>query len=90
MTGPIMHCGCGHTDCTACAGYGWACTHCGAAWFGTPPDDGLCPSCQAARGARDAYGYPVPCRRTNAHTAHGLCPGTAPEFPWEPVEQVTA
>jgi hypothetical protein len=32
--------------------------------------------------------YPKPCRRTNAHTPHDLCPGTAPEFPSERVEQV--
>jgi hypothetical protein len=23
----------------------WACHQCGAAWFGTPPEDGLCPGC---------------------------------------------
>ena len=28
----------------------WACDQCGAAWFGTPPDDGLCPACRAAQG----------------------------------------
>ncbi len=26
----------------------WGCLRCGAAWFGTPPDDGLCPACRAA------------------------------------------
>jgi hypothetical protein len=31
----------------------------------------------------------VPCRRRNAHTPHGNCLGTAPEFPGEPVEQVS-
>lgn len=31
---------------------------------------------------------PRPCRRTNPHTPHGGCPGTAPEFPWERVEVV--
>jgi hypothetical protein len=41
-------CGCGYDDCSACAGYGWACRTCGAAWFGTAPDDGLCPGCRAA------------------------------------------
>ena len=25
----------------------WACQHCTDAWFGTPPDDGLCPRCHA-------------------------------------------
>ena len=24
----------------------WGCQRCGAAWFGTPPDDGLCPACR--------------------------------------------
>ena len=24
----------------------WACGHCGAAYFGTPPGDGLCPGCR--------------------------------------------
>ena len=24
----------------------WACGQCGAAYFGTPPGDGLCPGCQ--------------------------------------------
>ena len=24
----------------------WACTGCGDAWFGAPPDDGLCPACR--------------------------------------------
>jgi hypothetical protein len=31
----------------------WACHRCGAAYFGTPPGDGLCPSgCQPAGGQR--------------------------------------
>jgi rubrerythrin len=25
----------------------WACRRCGTGWFGTPPDDGLCPGCRA-------------------------------------------
>jgi hypothetical protein len=25
----------------------WACTGCGDAWFGTPPEGGLCPACRA-------------------------------------------
>lgn len=25
------------------------------------------------------------CKISTAHTPHGQCPGTAPEFPWEPV-----
>ncbi len=37
---------------------------------------------------------PAPCRRTNPHTPHdtpgGRCPGTAPEFPSEPIEVVSA
>lgn len=41
------YCGCGYDDCSACAGYGWACLGCGDAYFGTPPDDGLCPHCRA-------------------------------------------
>jgi hypothetical protein len=24
----------------------WACERCGAAYFSTPPDDGLCPACR--------------------------------------------
>jgi len=28
----------------------WGCEQCGAAWFGTPPDHGLCPACQTAGG----------------------------------------
>ena len=31
---------------------------------------------------------PAPCHRTNAHTPHGKCPGTAPEFPSERIEIV--
>jgi rubrerythrin len=30
----------------------WGCDQCGAAFFGTPPEDGLCPACRAADGAR--------------------------------------
>ena len=30
----------------------WACERCGAAWFGTPPDDGLCPPCRAGEDGR--------------------------------------
>ena len=44
-----MHCGCGWADCSACAGYTWACLACGAAYFGTPPEPGLCPQCQPTR-----------------------------------------
>lgn len=40
-------CGCGYADCSACAGSGWACLDCGDAYFGTAPDDGLCPGCRA-------------------------------------------
>jgi hypothetical protein len=43
---PVMICGCGYDDCAACAGYAWACTACGRAYFGTPPEHGLCPPCQ--------------------------------------------
>jgi hypothetical protein len=42
------YCGCGYDDCSACAGPGWACLDCGDAYFGTAPDDGLCPDCRAA------------------------------------------
>lgn len=49
--GPAMHCGCGYDDCSACAGYGWACLLCGAAFFGTAPATGLCPDCAAPGGA---------------------------------------
>jgi NTP pyrophosphatase (non-canonical NTP hydrolase) len=31
---------------------GWGCQRCGAAWFGTPPDDGLCPACRAGQDGR--------------------------------------
>jgi hypothetical protein len=44
-----MACGCGAEDCAACAGSGWACPRCGDAFFGTAPDDGLCPPCRAPR-----------------------------------------
>ena len=30
----------------------WACERCGAAWFGTPPDGGLCPPCRAGEDGR--------------------------------------
>jgi rubrerythrin len=30
----------------------WACRRCGAAYFGGPPDDGLCPGCQRARSGQ--------------------------------------
>jgi hypothetical protein len=42
-----LDCGCGSEDCPACAG--WACVRCGDAFFGTAPDDGLCPPCRAPR-----------------------------------------
>jgi len=45
---PVMDCGCGYADCSACTGYGWACLTCNQAFFGTPPEDGLCPTCQKA------------------------------------------
>jgi hypothetical protein len=50
--GPVMDCGCscGYDDCTACAGYGWACLRCGLAFFGTPPEHGLCGPCHASAG----------------------------------------
>jgi hypothetical protein len=50
--GPVMDCGCGYDDCSACAGYGWACLRCGAAFFGATPEDGLCPACGAAEAER--------------------------------------
>jgi hypothetical protein len=56
MTRPVMHCGCGYDDCTACAGCGWACVACGAAFFGTAPEDGMCSDCAAADGAPAAPG----------------------------------
>jgi NTP pyrophosphatase (non-canonical NTP hydrolase) len=31
---------------------GWACQRCGAAYFGTPPEDGLCPACHAQEDGR--------------------------------------
>jgi hypothetical protein len=49
---PVMNCGCGYADCSACAGYGWACLICGQAYFGTRPEHGLCPRCMASGGAR--------------------------------------
>jgi hypothetical protein len=52
--GPVMDCGCGYADCSACAGSGWACQACGRAYFGTPPERGLCPGCQAAGHERAA------------------------------------
>jgi hypothetical protein len=36
----------------SCAGCGWSCLRCGAAYFGNEPERGLCPDCLAARGAR--------------------------------------
>jgi NTP pyrophosphatase (non-canonical NTP hydrolase) len=30
----------------------WACDRCGAGYFGTPPDDGLCPACRSGQDAR--------------------------------------
>jgi len=30
----------------------WGCQRCGAAYLGTPPEDGLCPSCRAAEDGR--------------------------------------
>ena len=50
--GPVMDCGCGYDDCTPCAGYGWACLACGLAFFGGPPEHGLCPGCHAAGDSR--------------------------------------
>jgi hypothetical protein len=50
--GPVIACGCGYADCSACAGYGWACQCCSAAFFGAPPGHGLCPDCASADGAR--------------------------------------
>jgi hypothetical protein len=47
---PVTDCGCGHDDCSACAGHRWACRACGAAWFSTPPGNGLCAACQPAGG----------------------------------------
>jgi hypothetical protein len=44
-SGPFLDCGCGYDNCEACAGCGWACQRCGLAFFGTPPDDGLCAAC---------------------------------------------
>jgi hypothetical protein len=46
---PADYCGCGYDDCSACAGYGWACRACGAAYFGTSPEHGHCPRCAPAR-----------------------------------------
>jgi hypothetical protein len=51
-TTPVMHCGCGYADCSACAGYGWACLTCRRAYFGTPPEHGLCPACAPDEAAR--------------------------------------
>jgi hypothetical protein len=47
----------------------------------------------SATGADDPpawHDQPRPCNRRNAHTNHGACPGTAPEFPREAVEEVTS
>jgi rubrerythrin len=30
----------------------WGCGQCGAARFGTPPEDGLCPACRAGEDSR--------------------------------------
>ena len=30
----------------------WGCQRCGAAYFGTPPEDGLCPACRAGQDDR--------------------------------------
>ena len=30
----------------------WGCERCGAAYFGTPPDDGLCLACRAGEHGR--------------------------------------
>ena len=30
----------------------WGCARCGAAYLGTPPDDGLCPPCRAGEDSR--------------------------------------
>jgi hypothetical protein len=49
--GQVMCCGCGYDDCSACAVDGWACPRCGAAYFGTPPGDGLCPDCHGRTAA---------------------------------------
>jgi hypothetical protein len=49
VTGCGCGCGCGYDDCAACAGYGWACQDCAAAFFGSPPEDGRCPACRTAR-----------------------------------------
>ena len=38
----------------------WGCDQCGAAWFGTPPEDGLCPACRAEQ-AVTAWPAPGPC-----------------------------
>jgi NTP pyrophosphatase (non-canonical NTP hydrolase) len=38
-------------DTTAAPGPAeWGCQRCGAAWFGTPPDGGLCPACRTRQG----------------------------------------
>jgi hypothetical protein len=50
-TGRVTDCGCGYDDCSACAGYGWACLQCELAFFGTAPGHGLCPGCLAGGAA---------------------------------------
>jgi rubrerythrin len=30
----------------------WGCERCGAAYLGTPPEDGLCPPCRAGQDGR--------------------------------------
>jgi hypothetical protein len=43
---PLPRCAFGEANC-ACAGDSWACLGCSDAYFGTAPDDGLCPDCRA-------------------------------------------
>jgi hypothetical protein len=50
--GPVMYCGCGYDDCTACAGCGWACLRCGLAFFGRPPENGRCDDCTGTKADR--------------------------------------
>jgi len=45
-------CKCGHDYCPVCADRTWSCLHCGDAFFGTAPEDGLCPPCRAAEDGR--------------------------------------
>ena len=39
-------------DATGSGPEEWACAQCGAGYFGTPPDDGLCPDCRAGQDGR--------------------------------------